>query len=261
MRKQYVKSKKAQVTIFVVLGVVLLILAAVIFYLNYGSEQLSQQLASASIIPGLAAPIKASIDSCLEQTAIDALIYTSSQGGYFELPKYSVKSGFSGVPYYFYENKQIVPSISKIENEISSYINEELLFCLENFIQFRKEGFEIDSGKATTRTLISENTMDFKVKFPVKMQKGDFAFSLDSFDYSIHGARFKEVYAASKILSSGMVKSSDDICFSCVLDVVSGHNLRIEINRLDENIFLFTLLDDSGMAGETLKFSFAHKYR
>ena len=261
MHKQHLTAKKAQVTMFVVLGMVLLVLAAVLFYINYGGGQLSQQLVPASRIPELAAPIKASIDSCLEQTAINAIIYTSSQGGYFELPKYSVKSGFSGAPYYLYENKQIMPSISKIENEISSYINEELPFCMENFIAFRKNGFEIEAGKAATRTEISLEGISFGLKFPVKIKKGDFAFSLDSFGHAIKGTRLNEIYEVSKTLSSGMIKNSEDICFSCILAVVSEHDFRIEINRLDQNIFLYTIIDNFSTAGETLKFSFAHKYR
>ena len=64
------------------------------------------------------------IDTCFESALRQGIYLVSQQGGYLDVPHPSIKSIGIEYPYYFYRDRAHVPELSRIEDEIGRYINE-----------------------------------------------------------------------------------------------------------------------------------------
>jgi len=76
-------KKEGQITLFMILGIVLLIIVAFIFYLsNYTQEKKGQEITGAEKTAFDITPIKEYVTTCLDNTAKDGLLLLGKQGGY-----------------------------------------------------------------------------------------------------------------------------------------------------------------------------------
>src|SRR3989344_3190140 len=139
MFKAPMRYKRGQLSLFIAIGVLLLVGLGVFLYIKSLSAQ------KVTEVPADIAPIKLYIDKCLEETAKDAVLTVALQGGYYFTPENSL--GFLNVeiPYYMYEGNVSVPTKDDIESELSLYIALNLPACA-NLDTFREKGYTIESG-------------------------------------------------------------------------------------------------------------------
>lgn len=145
------KSRKAQVTVFIIIGIIILFSVAIFYYMkNAGLE-------GPKFFQPKTPPVDAFIQQCLENTAREALVSIGAQGGYLVLPtmiganptRYvSLVPGVGGpyipkVPYWYYEGQTEIPSLEYIEYEIQTYVRQNLDSCIQDFSGLRDE-FQID---------------------------------------------------------------------------------------------------------------------
>lgn len=144
-------SSKGQVTVFVLLGVFIVILVGVFIY--FRGELLVQQYREDTFgVSEQFKPIRDYYESCLRQVTIEGLQVVGSQGGYLELPQDAAASdaatGFSRnldvfgngiveVPYWYYrQNNQIgkieIPTLEEVESNVEDYVEQQIGRCFEN---------------------------------------------------------------------------------------------------------------------------------
>ena len=84
MKKKRAANKKSQVTLFIILGIVILSIFSLIFYLvNYTSkEKFGEKSEEAGKTSAELKPIEEYIKSCLKETAEQGLLLLGKQGGY-----------------------------------------------------------------------------------------------------------------------------------------------------------------------------------
>ncbi len=192
-------QKRAAVSVFIILGFVLLIIAGGIFvarsYLL--KSALERELSKAAAVPEKAKPIKNYFDECLYKLSLDIVRITAMQGGYLEIPDYDLpiiprmpfgnRLSYNGieVPYWFYETsngvqRYQVPSLETIEEQISKRIEEEFIKCIDDLSQFFDQGYWFDIN--TTRNAeieIQDDKIIVHVKMPVYIHLQDFDFLLE----------------------------------------------------------------------------------
>lgn len=113
-------KKRGQVTIFLIVSILILITASLIFYTNSISFEKEQSITYFEF-----EPLRQYIERCIENTGKDGVLFVGLHGGYFNLPKYSTKDYLTKTAYYFYIDKDVMPSKNKIEEELSNYMNGE----------------------------------------------------------------------------------------------------------------------------------------
>ena len=128
-------GKKGQVTVFIILGLVILILAVSISYLKNESfrEKIQGGLFKSSVVPEQAQGITNFVSNCIQDIATDGIEIIGLQGGYIDIPV-SIKNDptqnldIAGirVPYWLYGESNIgnIPSNDAIENQLKSYIEK-----------------------------------------------------------------------------------------------------------------------------------------
>jgi hypothetical protein len=130
------RGRGGQVSIFIILGIAILILFVFLNYIQTKVQVDDKPVDTAMNLPQ--SPIYHYTQLCLEKTAKDAIVLIGMQGGYVELPKmYDNKKSYIQdldggvkVPLWRYQGQNVIPSKERMEAEIASYVNQNLDRCL-----------------------------------------------------------------------------------------------------------------------------------
>ena len=157
--------KKGQITMFMMIGIILLVFTALTFYLtDVMQARVTVQSVEASSAKGL-------VEQCLNLVAEDALIVIGKQGGFAQLPQvYFEKMNTS---YLFDNGENNVPDISLVEQELSQYTENHIGLCIDNFESLNKKGISVDilAPPKVTATIAKEDVR-FVIDYAVEEVQG-----------------------------------------------------------------------------------------
>ncbi len=167
--------KKAQVTVFIIIGIVLLIVAAIFIYIQENRTYIEPALIEPNLMP-----IKNYVEDCISITSEDAIGLLGAQGGYIEIPeeisneKYAYikvdENGLFKIPFWYYNGISRIPSIEFMENQISEYVTENIKNCIQEFTAF-ENNFDIkEIKKLNTKTSIKESSVLVEVDYPIMIK-------------------------------------------------------------------------------------------
>jgi len=168
--------KKAQLSLLIILGVVVLIAFILVFMLVSGSK--------AQKLPFESDSAKGFVESCITQTAEDGITLLGKQGGRIILKDYVLAPKF-GISYAVKANAKTLPSIPKMEDELSLYIKNNLNFCLEDFDSLKKQGWTVEKGEFSISASINAQDVGIRVSYPLVFSLKDQRISLDAFSVSL----------------------------------------------------------------------------
>ncbi len=172
-RSRY-NSKKAQVTIFIILGILLLLaLLLVIFVkkeiITFKPEELSLTQKS---------KVETYLTNCIEQLGEEALLKVGEQGGYVEVPKdilgdasqHLRASPFHVVPYWAYGPNTRIPSLSEMKVGIDKHIRDNLRSCVQDWKSFVGEYDISEKSDLSVNTEIVESKVIFNVHWDLMVK-------------------------------------------------------------------------------------------
>src|SRR3989338_4960021 len=211
---------KAQVSIFVIFSIVILVAAVLGYYLN--TESHKEEIApgvfiSAKDIPTQIDPVNAFVTQCLDDTAVEGLILIGEHGGYIGIdnPKLSKQSfrpnddhkesdavAFAPgsdfkIPYWWYlessnncegtcrfasKRPPLKNDEDSIERQLDRYIEKKLPDCIDSFKSLEEQGFEINELSAIkASSKITENDVIVVLDYSLEIKKEDITSNLDQF--------------------------------------------------------------------------------
>ena len=210
-------GKRGQVTVFILLGILILIITGGIYYTITRQNQTLEP--KETEVPSQAESVNLYVKQCVDRVLQQAKNIIGRQGGYIELPQDPVGVGEfknylplslnNKIVYWYYKADNNVdfiqkPSIESMESEIKTYVDNNLLNCLGEFNEYR--GFTVRKGKINTIADVQKSRVVVKVDFPVRINKGDFNFNFDVF-YGEYNVPLGELFSiAEKVFN----KEQDD---------------------------------------------------
>jgi hypothetical protein len=175
-------GKRAQITIFIIIGIIILLSTGVYLYVREAGVGLP------TILQPKTAPIETFITLCLERTARDALNLIGAQGGFLTLPpailynptRYvdaipGIGGGLDGpkIPYWYYEGKTQYPHYSYIQREVELYIEQNIGSCIDDFRAFKDEFDIVERSNVTATVLLNEEDTVASIDYAIDvMPKG-----------------------------------------------------------------------------------------
>ena len=212
--KVFCSSKNGQVTIFIIIGIVLLFTFAGIMY--FTSNTISQRVSSEGepIIqnaPQAFNSIQVYTQDCLEQTAQDGILILGEQGGYIYPDLLGEMSNLNPtdqiglnlnsvkIPYWHFNsapNKedQIIFASNKpqllieddeelsIQAQLNRYIGENIDSCLNNYEAFTQSGFEVDtSEEKEISTIFSDEFVGVEMILELNARQATSSTNFDKF--------------------------------------------------------------------------------
>lgn len=181
-------SKRGQITVFILIGITLLIIFGIVFYTKGNVSKKETETAAKKINADAfdIIPVRKYVESCLKKASDDGLWLLGAQGGYVELPE-GLSSTFyedNLVPYYLSGTTPTYPSIDNMESGLSKYVIVEFQKCLDlstfDYIGFNITGPEVDTttGYAKIELVginvsINKDDVVVSVEYPLTISKKD----------------------------------------------------------------------------------------
>jgi hypothetical protein len=222
-------NKKGQVSIFVILGVVILV--GVVLFFNLNDSEIEK-------VDIEVQPIYAFFENCIEKEGKDAIKYLGETGGYFDVPENSHLE----IPYYFYEGRNEMPGREFIEQQLSKYVNLGLPHCIYDLKDF--EDYNVQGGEYSSSFKIEDEKVIFDMDVPLSITKGDSTYDIRKFQIEIP-VRLGVIYDAISEYMVDQLEAPGEVCVSCLYDIGKKYDLDINILESDIDGVLMFIVSDS----------------
>jgi hypothetical protein len=248
--------KRGQVTIFVLLGILLLFLVSFFFAF----------IAWDNVQPKTKAQVAASalIKQCVEDVAQQGIRILSAKGGYYEIPShfviYTYEDAFiqSYYPYYYKDNNLFVPDSAVLKEQFSLYLTANLRPCYGN-TSFPFEYIGSDTAEVT----FLDDSIEIKYDPQTKLIEQNVQTTLDEVTVSIPSTYYQAYLVASAI---AVEQNTDDntFCLTCLQKYKQEsiiENIIIQEIALEPDYTIFYALNYTEQArGDQILFMFAGRY-
>lgn len=158
-------NKRGQVTVFIIIGVILVLAASLVIYTRERVEVPEIEI----IIPEEISPIYEYVSSCVQQSAREAITRMGSQGGFIDIPREVRRdrdsylkidpSGFVLMPYWYYRGRNRIPTLGFMEDALETYIDEQLPACINDFKAFEPAYDVVAEPPIITVTMAEEDVI------------------------------------------------------------------------------------------------------
>jgi hypothetical protein len=209
-------GRKGQITVFIVLGIVILISVLGYLFLIRSSEELAErEIPVIKEVPLELRPINNYIEWCIEEIGVSGLKRLGEQGGYIDPrglgmtvnsmnPTESDAVEFfpgvdMAVPYWFHMRSANtcagmcafaygMPNLYRnqgepsVEGQLDEFLEDNLESCLQDWEYFKEQGYSVDvRGSLDVSTLVLEREVGFYVKYPLRFTREGTTHEIDEF--------------------------------------------------------------------------------
>jgi len=215
------KGRNAQITVFMIVGIILLFSSALLFYIrNEVAGGIPEEFVpTIEEVPLEAQPIKIFVEDCVRQTAIAAIKKAGAHGGYVEPnnPEYGSVFGIgieptesdaimlmdnpnAIIPYWWHMDSpnrclgacsfqsgrpalyKTAGSERSIEGQIDTYIRLNLDRCLDGFRGFEEQGFTVQPrGEIEPDFKVAEKESIIVLDYPLRVSREGQATDISRF--------------------------------------------------------------------------------
>ncbi|MFH1331990.1 MAG: hypothetical protein ABIH63_01770 [archaeon] len=258
--------KKGQITLFVILGAVLLILILLVFTFR---ETLMEQATKVGIPTTIAMSKEAKevqneMTRCLRNSAETGLITMALQGGYVMFdPKTPYTEAtttmyyipYVGTAYLYYKGKNMVPTKETMERQLEGYITANLEICEKDY-----SGLEVEYGDYDTSVTIEENqvSIDINTKVSVTKEETTSSFRDIYIEVPVRLGGLRDI--TNQIVEEQVKTGKEGICLSCISRIAANNDVEISIDRVGEDVFYMLTDQKSKLAGENYIFIMANQF-
>ncbi len=190
--------KRGQVSVFAIVGVVLVILVALFFFAR---NEYGLFVEPAVFIDDKAKPIEDNLKECLGNSVEESLDEFGRQGGNFNPTKFRFYDGYN-VPYFCDDIPGVpeclnrMPALGIILNDFNEHVQEHVRECVDDGLAEGGFGYDVDAGELTTELRSAGGGILLGANYDVKIRKGETETSVKPvnlrFDVPI-----EDIYAAA----------------------------------------------------------------
>lgn len=201
--KHIFHSKKAQVTVFIIIGMLLIATVATVIYFQTQFKKIPAFELSED-------PVTAYVQQCLVDVTEEAVLLAGQRGGYLYQEELSDKekeilqltpfssdvlllaNGKQRLPYWYYQkndgiDRVAIPELEKtidgdnsIQDQIERYIEEKMPGCLNDFEALQGSTVK-QTGNLSVEIILNENTIDVIATLPLTIEEASAATTQDTF--------------------------------------------------------------------------------
>lgn len=171
--------KKSQVSVFIIIGVLLVIIVAVFVFLDMRSKEVEQK-DDLSLYSDKSLVVRSYVDDCLSSELDNALEYVSLQGGYVYRPELSLERDYYNIAYDYYLGLNFLPHSQEVaDEEIAVYLEEYIPRCLNQKGLLDQEFVSL--GEMSLDTNIDDYFVQVDLDYPITITTDEEQETLNRF--------------------------------------------------------------------------------
>lgn len=223
---------KGQVSIFVVIGIVIISVIGIGVYF-YGGAIGSQDLKFEEV--------HNYVQNCLEEVSSDSVNFVSSQGGYY-VPTNSIYYYPYLVQVYMDGSKVYVPSKVLVESQISKYIENNIDSCIGDFNEFN--GLNVSFDGVEVESSIYDSEVKVNSKIFVSVSNGEESENFEDFDYIVKNTKILDMIELSNFIVEEESKHKGSVCFSCLNGVYERYGVSVDVLEGNNSDIVYVVYDN-----------------
>lgn len=192
------KSKRSQVTIFIIIGVLIIAAVLLVLFLWRGSP----------ISTAPSADPESYIDSCVKDSVKEALSILSKQGGDIKQEGTITYKG-ENITYLCYTSNYYSTCVNQrplliehIEKEITSYIDSKVNSCFASLTdQLQTKGYEVSSGSQDLKTELQTGRIIVTINRNFELTKDEKTTRFDKFTSRISSPIYELAEIAMEVVN------------------------------------------------------------
>ena len=166
-------AKQGQVTVFIILGIVLILIFLIIYYIAARVE-VSVKPTKTELMP-----VRNYVQACLDTSSKEAIRTIGFKGGYSN-PAKTIK--YNSVIFTLYDS---IPKQSEIEESIAKEVLNKFNSCFNEEI-IENIGFDIKIGEKESLVNIYNQSVFVKLNMPISLEKTDYKTELSEFSSTVN---------------------------------------------------------------------------
>jgi hypothetical protein len=219
--------KKGQLTIFMLMGLVVLIGALVFIYIE---EEVVTKEVEQEVDPEVV-PIQRWVNDCIIEESSTAIRKIAQTGGYLSIPEeIRARPGsylaldpnaVTKIPYWDYKGENRIPPVEYLEVQIEAHLLETIPACVGDFENFNVL-YDIEAGEMEVDAIVAEEEVTVSVTYPLKVfiKAGRKSTSMEKFGAKIQAALGKTHKLAIELMET---ESQQMYMENITLDLMALH--------------------------------------
>ena len=180
--------KRGQITVFLIVGVIILFFFAGIFFLvsHFQKGDLEQEQTDLPLELAYKPQITSYVENCIEDVSMPGIYLLGIQGGiiYQDNPDKILITESSMINYGYINGKGQL-SIKSMEQELNRYVAENINLCLDDLGVFLEKGLEIELGKLIVNSEINPGNVIVNLDYETKITVKNNQLTIDSYSQTI----------------------------------------------------------------------------
>ncbi|MEK6867505.1 MAG: hypothetical protein AABX98_01650, partial [Nanoarchaeota archaeon] len=204
-----VQSRSAQVTVFIIIGLILLLTVGVIVYFQYAYKKVQTFELSEE-------PVSAYVQQCLVDITEEGVMLAGKNGGYifqeelsdeqkeflqllpFNSDTLLLANGKQQLRYWYYQmndgiDRVAIPELEKqteddgsIQDQLERYVEQQLPVCINDFEALEKTGKAItETGELSVSAIIADQAVEVTALLPLEIEEAETTTTQDSFSATV----------------------------------------------------------------------------
>lgn len=246
---------KGQVTIFVVVGILVLfmVLGTVFLASKVGIERLTPEEAP---VNDEAAAIKSFTDNCLKKTLEEGILSVSLNGGFYTPTLITFYESWE-VPYHFYLGEDLHPDQETVEKGLEYYVYDKLDFCLGEFKVFPNA--KVEAGDLFPKVTISEKSVKATAEMPLKIWVGDKQTELNAFEAEVK-VPLQKVVTVIEGLSKKQAIEPNEVMLDYLMEDSAKNQYQFEQHYQKDEVITALVFENIKLKGQPLQVQYASRY-
>lgn len=247
-------SKRAQLTLFVIVGVVIVLGVAATYF--FTSDSFFPITYDEEVVV-----LKNNILDCFEESYSYAIEVNAHQGGYNAKPRNEYYDlGVYFIPYYYYEGENNFPSLEEVTDQLHSQAKGYFTYCIDSAandtFEFSYDDFTIDSE-------FYEDKVSFTAKLKLTTSYNDKTVIVDfKDDEIIIDTKLLAIHNLAQVIVDQALNDPEEwIDLTEIYAVANAADLNVTILDIDEDDASYLFIIKPKQAGFVpTSFQFLNKY-
>ena len=238
-------EKKGQVTLFILLGLLVLGIVIMFLFLLQGSETVKPD----ELVSVDTQSIEFMIQDCVRDVATEGMHLLAKNGNY--IPGIPKPLQFEDTSYWITEYNNVQPILTSSYDEFAFWFNYNFEQCVD-YSPFL--GFVVEAGIPNSSVEFAGEQVLIKVDYPVNVSKDGGLSSFEKWD-EVLNIRYRRMYERAKHITE--VHFRQDFDYRDPMQFVEKHDFDVQVTIVDQNNLVWTIIDPIEFEGQTFEFNFA----